>query len=128
MYEVPAAFNPGALLGSSFLLDDGVCVRLRLARSTDVPLIRSLLARHGTRPEELELAALVHFDPRRRLIICATALIDATETLVGVGAIDLDGGEPEIVIVDTEHDESLTELLTAALVGRAGTTARARAA
>ena len=94
------SFDPGALLGGSFTLDDDVRVRLRLARSSDSAMIRDLVARVGSR-RELQLARLVHFDPRHRAVICATALIDSTETLVGVGAIDLDGtGEPEVVIVD----------------------------
>lgn len=111
------------------MLDSGVRVRLRLARSSDSALIRGLVARVGTRPEELELARLVHFDPRRRVVICATALIDSVETLVGVGAIDLDGdGEPEVVIVDGEHAEALTELLAAALHARAAGALGSRAA
>ena len=123
------SFDPGALLGSSFTLDDGVRVRLRLARSSDSAMIRALVARVGSRPEELQLARLVHFDPRHRAVICATALIDSTETLVGVGAIDLDGtGEPEVVIVDGEHSQALPELLAAALAGRATAAAEARAA
>lgn len=123
------SFDPGALLGSSFTLDSGVRVRLRLARSSDSGLIRDLVARVGTRPEELELARLVHFDPRRRVVLCATALIDSTERLVGVGAIELDGaGAPEVVIVDAEQSEALTELLAAALAGRASAAVGSRAA
>lgn len=115
-------------MGSSYALDGGVRVRLRLARSSDLALIRRLLARGDAAPEDLELARLVHFDPRRRCVICATALIDSTETLVGVGAIDLDGGEPEVAIVDADHEQDLSELLRAALLARAGATARASAA
>lgn len=122
------SFDPGALLGSSYVLDDGLRVRLRLARSSDSALIRGLLGRLGRQPDALELARLVHFDPRRRCIICATALIDSAETLVGVGAIDLDRpGEPEIMIVDARHGDGLSELLFAALLGRAAA-AGARAA
>lgn len=122
------AFDPGALLGTSFALGDGLRVRLRLARSSDSALIRALVARAETRPEDLELARLVQFDPRRRVVICATGLIDGSETLVGVGAVELDGSDPEVLIVDAAHDEPLSELLTAALAGRAGAAADARAA
>ena len=126
---MPRSFDPGALLGSSFTLDGGVRVRLRLARTSDSWLIRGLMARAGTRAEELEVARLVHFDPRLRAVICATALIDSTETLIGVGAIDLDGSdEPEVLIVDAEHSQTLTELLTAALKGRAAAAGGTRAA
>jgi len=126
---VPRSFDPGALLGSSFTLDGGVRVRLRLARTSDSALIRGLVARVGTPAAELELARLVHFDPRLRVVICATALIDSTETLIGVGAIDLGGtGEPELLIVDAEYSQALTELLTAALKGRATAAGGTRAA
>lgn len=122
-------FDPGALLGSSFALDGGVRVRLRLARSSDSALLRSLVARLETRPEQLELARLVHFDLRRRVVICATALIDGAETLVGVGALDReDSGEPELMIVEPEHAEALSKLLGAALAARASATAGPRAA
>ncbi len=123
------SFDPGALLGSSFTLDDGVRVRLRLARSSDTALIRDLVARLGGRPEELELARLVQFDPRRRVVICATTLIDSAETLVAVGAAELDGtGEPEVVIVDAEHSEALTQLLAATLAFKVTAAVGSRAA
>jgi hypothetical protein len=126
---VAETFHPGALLGSSFALDNHVRVRLRLARGSDVPLIRALVARQGTRPEDLEMARLVHFDPRRRAVLCATALIDSTETLVGVGAVELDGtGEPELVIVDAAYAEPLSQLLAAALAARVAVAVASRAA
>ena len=121
-------FDPGALLGSSFALGAGARVRLRLARGSDAALIRSLVARAGTLPEEIEFARLVHFDPRRRVVICATALIDGAETLVGVGARDLDGDEPEVIIVDANHADALSSLLGAALAARVTATGASRAA
>jgi hypothetical protein len=126
---VSQSFDPGALLGSSFTLDTGVRVRLRLARSSDTALIGDLVARLGGRPDELELARLVQFDPRRRVVICATALIDSTETLVAVGAAELDGtGEHEVVIVDAEQSEALTRLLAAVLAFKVTAAVASRAA
>jgi hypothetical protein len=61
-------------------------------------------------------------------VICATALIDGAETLVGVGARDLDGDEPEVMIVDAEHADALSSLLGAALAARVTTTGASRAA
>jgi hypothetical protein len=106
-------------------------VRLRLARPGDGPGIRALLAQHGIDPEEFELGRLTHFDPRHRAVICATALIGATETIVGLGAIDVDGNEdavPDALVVDERLTDGLGELLHAALTGRAVAIAQSRAA
>ncbi len=71
---------------------------------------------------QLELARLVRFDPRHRLVICATALIDARETIVGVGAIGLGprrAPEPDLLWSTTSSPKVSSELLHEALVGRA---------
>jgi hypothetical protein len=123
--------NRSALLGDSYPLRDGFRVRLRMARSSDAVPIRGLLDRVDFAAGDLELARLVQFDPRRRCVICATALIDATETLVGVGAIELDTdgqAEPDMLVVSEEHAEAVAELLTSALIDRVAYAARARAA
>jgi hypothetical protein len=122
---VPAPFNPVALLGGSYHVRDGFRVRLRMARSSDVVPVRALLERsRGAR--ELELIPLVQFDPRRRCVICATALIDGAETLVGVGSIALDGDgppDPETLIVADEHADEVGVLLADALAARAAISA-----
>lgn len=123
-------FDPGALLGTSYPVRGGYRVRLRIARTSDASSIRGLLERLNLGPADLEVARLVQFDPRRRCVLCATALIDGSETLVGVGAVDLDGpvsGVPDTLIVDAPLADELPGLLTAALAGRARLTA-ARAA
>ena len=77
------------------------------------------------------MARLIRFDPRRRLVICATALVGSREGIVGIGAIDLvTPGEPhpDAVVVDAEQTEGLDELLTRALLGRAAAVVRSRAA
>ena len=87
--------------------------------------------RQGIDPDELELARLVRFDPRRRLVICATALVGSVDAVVGVGAIDLgdrDAPVPSLVVVDHGATEGLAELISEALIGRARTAAGARAA
>jgi hypothetical protein len=126
---MPASFAHGPLLGNSYDLGDGFRVRLRMARSSDLAPIRALVERRQARAE-LELASLVQFDPRRRCVICATALIDSTETLVGVGAIDLDGGmaEPDTLLLADELTEDIAGLLAGALRARASYAAEARAA
>ena len=126
-----ASFGHGALLGNSYVLDGDLRVRLRLARSSDAGAIRGLLERQGLDPEALQARRLVQFDPRRRYVLCATALIDSSERLVGIGSIELDpdgAAGPDTLVIDDEHSPDLTELLTSALVGRASAVDRPRAA
>ncbi len=106
-------------------------MRLRLPQLRDAPAIRELLRAQGHEPEELEVARLVRFDPRIRLVICATALVASRESIVGIGAIHLESGReprPDTVVVDAEQTEGLDELLTRALLGRAAAVSRTRAA
>ena len=127
-------FDPGALLGRSYPLDDGARVHLRVARPSDVAPIRGLFAREddtkASAGADLEIARLVNFDPRERCVLTATALIDGGERMVGVGSIRLDQDEPspEAVIVDPEAPAGLQPLLAGALIGRAATLAHSRAA
>ncbi len=108
---------------------------LRLARGRDLAPLGELLRRQGIDPDELDLARLVRFDPLRRLVICATALVGSAESVVGVGALnlgaDVGGGEspvPSLVVVDQGMTEGLAELISEALVGRAQALAQGRAA
>jgi hypothetical protein len=128
---VSASFDGHPLLGDSYALDGGLRVGLRLARSSDAASIRELLERLGLDREDLQAARLVHFDPRRRCVLCATSLIGASETLVGVGAIELDpdrAAVPDTLIVDGQQRAGLAELLTSVLLARASAVARSRAA
>jgi hypothetical protein len=122
------AFDPGALLSRTYALPRGPRVRLRLARSADGPAIAALAAEHGVGMDPLALARLLRFD-RRRLVICAMALIGAEEVFAGFGAIDLEpDAQPGLVLVDRELTDGLGELLAAALSGRAAAITRFRAA
>jgi hypothetical protein len=103
-------------------------VRLRLARPSDGPAITALTAEHGIAADSLSVERLLRFD-RRRLVICAMALIGAEEVFAGFGAIDLaPGAEPGLVLVDEDLTDGLGELLGAALAGRAEAISRFRAA
>lgn len=109
-------------LDRTYVLDDGQRVRVRLARSSDAAPIRELAARRRFDADPLEVARLTRFDPRRRLVICATALIGVRDTLVGVGAIGLAPGddfEPETLIFD-DRIAGLGPFLLEVLVSRAG--------
>lgn len=86
---MPDSIDTGALLSRSYALPAGPRVRLRLARRSDLPALRALLEARGIEPSELTLSRLVHYDPWTRVVICATAPLGGTETIVGVGAIDL---------------------------------------
>lgn len=122
-----SSFDPGALMSRSYALPRGPRVRLRLARSRDLASVRALLERAGVDGPELQAARLVRADPRHRLVICATGLIGSTETVVGVGEIELGSGPVAarpVAYVDDELTEGLHELLSNALLGRV----RARAA
>ncbi|MFL5823781.1 MAG: hypothetical protein ACJ764_10105 [Solirubrobacteraceae bacterium] len=125
--------TPSLLLGQSFPLPDGLRVRLRLARTTDVDTIAELFSRRGqpVNQDDLKAGRVVQFDPRRRYVLCATALIDSAERLVGVGAIDLDPhevGEPDLLVFDPSVGAPVGELLWNALVSAAEVTSRDRAA
>ncbi len=124
---VERMFDPGTLLSSSYRLPRGLRVRLRLPQPGDAPAIRAL-APEGL--EALEVARLIRFDPRRRLVICAAALIDGRERLTGIGAVDLEGAaaRPSRVLASGEHAEDVEDLLRRALEGRARALADARAA
>ncbi len=124
-------FDPGALLGRFYPLEDGFRVCLRIARPSDGAAIRALFERLGDPvPSELEVARLARFDPRWRCVICATALLDGSERMIGIGSIDLNGpvAEPDALIVDPEAPGTLAPLLAGALVGRANALVRGRAA
>ena len=52
------------------------------------------------------------------MVICATALIDSSQAVVGVATADLDGAEPPEVLIDEHRHGELAELLRGALDGR----------
>ena len=103
-------------------------MRLRLPSPADAPAVADLYLRCGRKAGELELARLLRFDPRSRLVIAATALVDARETTVGIGSIALEDDAPDTVVVDEGLSDGLGELLSGALIGRARAIADARAA
>jgi hypothetical protein len=117
-----SGFDPGALLARYHTLPSGPRVCLRLIRPRDQGGVRKLLEGQGADPSTLDVARLVYFDVSQRVVLCATALIDGSERLVGVGSIELSGhGEPvpSLVAVDAELDDDLSALLGDALVGHA---------
>jgi hypothetical protein len=118
------------LLARSHALPRGPRVRLRLAQTRDARAIRELVKGrdHELELQELEIARLVHLDPRRRVVVCACALIDSRDAIVGLGAMDVGASEPDLLVVDDELTDGLDELLARALRTRAQTLAGADAA
>jgi hypothetical protein len=101
-------------------LPAGPPVRLRLARRSDAPAVRELLAGRGIDASEVEVARLLVFDPAKRAVICACAPVDGRETLVGIGAIDLRAGaEVDTLVVDEARTDGLGELIGEMLRQRA---------
>ena len=118
------------MLDRTHTMADGHRVRVRLASATDARAIRELAARRRFDADPLEVARLTRFDPRRRLVVSATALIDGHERFVGVAAVDLERGEPfepDTLIFD-ERIEGLGPLLLSALTTRARAMPRPQAA
>jgi hypothetical protein len=110
----------GVLLAQYHPLPRGPRVCLRLARRRDLAAIEDLYARQGIAVHQLSLARLVSFDLLSTLVLCATALIDSRETVLGVGAIELERPtEPTLVIVDEQATDGLGTLLSSALVAHA---------
>jgi hypothetical protein len=110
----------GALSGRSHRLDGGLRVRLRLARPGDRPLVADLLERLGFQPSHSALLDVMRFDPHRRAVVCATALVGGTERVVGFGAVDLQStGAPATVVAEPEHGGELIRLLRGGLRARA---------
>jgi hypothetical protein len=120
--------DPMALMAQTYALLRGPRVRLRLATPRDAASIEALIERSGTDPAGIDIAGLVRFDPRRRSVICATTLLAGGETVVGVGATELDGVSPSLLLVDDELTDGLGELLERALLGRVSALQRAQAA
>jgi hypothetical protein len=126
-----SAFDPGALLARYYTLPRGPRVCLRLARPRDQACVHRLLQACGQEASQLDVARLTYFDLTERVVLCAAALIDGTERLLGVGCVELDSREnpvPTLIAVDNEVTDGLSELLGDALVGHATAILSARAA
>jgi acetyltransferase len=127
MAPTSAYADPGTLLGTAHELGDGFSVRLRLARPTDGPRVRSFL--EALSPESRRLRFLtsmpeigettirrfVFYDPRERMVLAATAPIDGLEQIVGLADIVLcETGLAEIgvVVADDFQGSGIGKLLS----------------
>src|SRR5205807_693277 len=114
-------------MARTFSLPRGPQVRLRLARPRDEAGLRALVERCGGDPSELDIASLTWFDPRARIVICAT---DSREALLGIAAVALGDGprDPDVLLIDKTLTDGLEELLRGALAAGARAFSRALAA
>jgi len=138
MTERRSPTDPGTLLATTHEVDEGLRVRLRLARPNDAERVRLFLT--GLSPEtrrqrffgaeERVPDALVRhftfFDPRERLVVAATAPLDGGEQLVGLADVLLLAtglAEVGVVVDDRAQGRGLGKLLieaVAALARRQG--------
>ena len=68
---------------------------------------------------------------RQSYVVCATALVESAERLLGIGATQLDRDPnplPDLLIVERRYRDELGQLLTRALIGAAHASSRSRAA
>jgi len=105
-------------LRRTFPVPGGPHVRLRLAGPSDRASVQALLERRGLDAGDLELQRVLAFDPGRRHVLAAYALLDGHDTLVGLGAIDNGEDAPDILVVD-ERLIALSDVLGRVLVERA---------
>ena len=130
----PRLVDPGAMLASTHDLGDGLRVRLRLTRPTDAELVRSFLERLSpeTRarrflapPPEVTAGMVQHFtfyDPRRRMMLAATCLIDGHEELIGLADLTFAStglAEVGVVVADESQGRGIGRLLAEAVAATA---------
>jgi acetyltransferase len=112
--------DPGTLLATTHEVDDGVRVRLRLARPSDANRVRDFLEslspetrrrRFFTAMPEVSDTVVRHFtfyDPRERLIVVAMAMTDHHEVMVGLADVALqETGVAELAVVVGDDSQSL---------------------
>ena len=111
----PTALDPGALLATSYQLRDGSRMRLRLARPTDVPLVRDFLTGDGNVDVDSDLVRrFTFYDPRERVVLAATMLDGGQERIVALGDAAFDD-MPEVVVEDDMAERGVADLMAEAV-------------
>lgn len=119
--------DPGTLLATTHEAADGLRVRLRLTRPSDGGLVGEFL--DGLSPERRQpVRELTFYDPRKRLVVAATAPQGGHETIVGLADVDLHEtglAELGLVVADDRQGQGVGKLLSqaaAALAAQHGAT------
>ena len=98
------------LLFRAHTLPSGLRVRVRLPQRGDLAGLLDLHERAGRSLTELAARRLLHYDPRARAVVCATAWVDGAETLVGFAAA-APGEGFEIVLADEARAPGVSGVL-----------------
>src|SRR3954471_24563217 len=107
----PTALDPGALLATSYQLRDGSRMRLRLARPTDVPLVRDFLAGGSDVDVADDLVRrFTFYDPRERVVLAAMMLDGGQERIVALGDAAFED-MPEVVVDDDMEQRGVADLM-----------------
>ncbi|HZI92524.1 MAG TPA: GNAT family protein [Thermoleophilaceae bacterium] len=126
--------DPGALLATTHRTDGGLLVRPRLTRPSDTPRLRAFLEALSPEARRLRFFSsmpvvpdttvrhFTFFDPRKRLVVAATAMDAGREEIVGLADVaHLDSGLAElgVVVDDRRQRVGLGKLLTEVIVSLA---------
>jgi acetyltransferase len=126
--------DPGTLLSTTHEVDDGLRVRLRLARPSDAMRMQAFFdgLSDETRRRRFFVAIpqtsetlirhFTFFDPRERLVVAAVAMIGHTEEIVGVADVALletAVAELGVVVHDARQGLGIGKLLTEAVASLA---------
>jgi hypothetical protein len=90
--------DPGTLLATTHDAG-GLRVRLRLARPSDALRLRGFLESHAPRLSA-HARRLTFYDPRRRLVVLATAPLEGSEEIVGLADLPTPAPRDTVVVVD----------------------------
>jgi GNAT superfamily N-acetyltransferase len=126
--------DPGTLLSTTHEVDDGLRVRLRLARPSDAMRMQAFFdglsdeTRHRRffvampHTSETLIRHFTFFDPRERLVVVAAAMIAHSEEIVGVADVallDTAIVELGVVVDDAQQGMGIGKLLTEAIASLA---------
>ncbi len=106
-------------LDTSTTLPNGLHVRVRLPHASDRPGLHALHARLGVAAEELDLARALRFDPRTRVVVCATAFLDGAERHLAYAGMEVGAERPDLLVADETSAPGIGATLERALGGHA---------
>jgi len=106
-------------LDSTASLPDGRRARLRYPQAADREGIAALHARLGVRADDVELARTLRFDPRTRLVLCATTWVDGHEIVVAWAAAARGHAIAHTILADETLAPGVGALVRSALAARA---------